>query len=64
MAMNRSLSQEKRQDRLVLDLVREVLGMRPLYTQKPEAPHVWMTRLGEAYRGITPAQTSKKGGTW
>jgi len=52
---------ETRANREVVDLVREVLGMQPLYTQRQTPGHTWLSRITESYTDSLPSRTPPKG---
>jgi hypothetical protein len=46
------LSEEKRRLRETVDAVRGVLGLAPLYYEKPTKMATWLTPLGEGYEDM------------
>lgn len=55
------MPEETRANREVVDLVREVLGMQPLYTQRQSPAHAWLTDMTAAYTDALPTRTGPKG---
>jgi hypothetical protein len=55
------LPEETRANREVVDLVREVMGMTPLYKQRNTLPHSWLSSITEAYTDSLPSRTPPKG---
>jgi len=55
---------EKRQERAMIDALRGVLGMGPLYNQEDRPPHLWLTVQQVTYldsrQGIVQRKQSSK----
>jgi len=55
------LPEETQANRETVDLVREVMGMRPLYRQRNSPSHAWLSSITEAYTDSLPSRTPPKG---
>jgi hypothetical protein len=55
------MPEETQANREVVDLVREVMGMGPLYRQRTTPPHAWLSSITEAYTESLPTRTAPKG---
>lgn len=51
---------EKRQERAMIDAIRGMLGMDPLYNQEERPGHLWLTMQTAVYQESRQGMTLKK----